>query len=97
MNVKLTALAVLAVAATSSLSTIAAAQPAFPPPPPEIGEPPPPPGPPARFVLEPGHWRWNGVRYVWIPRHWIGARIGYGRFIPGHWRGGIWIEPHWVR
>ena len=35
----------------------------------EPGPPPPPPGPAARYVLEPGHWHWNGGRYVWVPRH----------------------------
>ena len=75
----------------------ALAQPAYPPQPDEGGPPPPPPGPAARFVLEPGHWSWAGGRYVWIGRHWIAARPGYVRFVPGHWgRFGRWIPPHWA-
>ncbi len=76
----------------------AAAQPAFPAPPPEIGGPPPPPGPAERYVLEPGHWQWRPrlARYTWVPRHWILVQPGYARFVPGHWQGGVWVEPHWA-
>ncbi len=77
----------------------AAAQPAFPSAPPEAGPPPPPPpGPPERFVLEPGHWQWRPrlARYVWVHRHWIATQPGYANFVPGHWRGGLWIGPHWA-
>lgn len=51
-----------------------------PPPPPVIVGPPPPPAPiveavpppPAAFyVWRPGHWRWNGFRYVWIRGHYV--------------------------
>ena len=56
----------------------------------------PPPGPATGYVVEPGHWQWNGVRYVWIGRHWISTRPGYVHFIPGHWnRFGRWIPAHW--
>ena len=73
----------------------ASAQPAYPPAPPDVvlG---PPPGPAAGYVVEPGHWQWTGGRYVWVPRHWIATRAGYGHFIPGHWnRFGRWIPAHW--
>ena len=94
----LAGLAVLAAVSASVLPLPAAAQPAFPPPPDEGGPPPPPPGPPAGFVLEPGHWQWNGARYIWIGRHWIPTRPGYVHFIPGHWGfGGRWIPAHWGR
>ncbi len=58
---------------------------AYAPPPPspayvvEPGAPPPPapiveavPSPPgAYYVWRPGHWRWNGFRYVWIRGHYV--------------------------
>jgi hypothetical protein len=94
MRVLLAGLALVTV-----MSTAAMAQPAaIPPPQFEAGPPPPPPGPPERFVMEPGHWHWNGYRYVWIHRHWIPAGPGYVHFIPGHWSGGPyprWIPAHW--
>ena len=70
----------------------------YPPLPPPRYEPlPPPPG--ARFVWQPGHWRWNGFRYVWFPGRYIPRGPGYGHFIPGHWamRYGqwVWIPQHW--
>jgi hypothetical protein len=37
-----------------------------------------------------GHWRWNGVRRVWIGGHRI-ARTGY-RYVPAHWARGA---PGW--
>lgn len=94
MKSVLAAVAILSFAAAAAIP--ASAQPAFPAQPYERA-PPPPPGPPSRFVLEPGHWRWAPVqaRYVWVPRHWIGARPGYVHFIPGHWGGGVWHSAHW--
>jgi hypothetical protein len=90
----------LATALSAGLTVPAAAQPAFPAPPPELGPPPPPPGPPERFVIEPGHWHWNGYRYVWVHRHWIAVRPGYAHFVPGHWAptpgGPRWIPSHWA-
>jgi hypothetical protein len=90
----------LATALSASLTVPAAAQPAFPPPPPELGPPPPPPGPPERWVIEPGHWHWNGYRYVWVRRHWIPVRAGFAHFVPGHWAntpgGPRWIPSHWA-
>jgi hypothetical protein len=75
----------------------------FAPPPLQVepGPPPPIPGPPERYELVPGHWAWNGVRYVWHPRHWILRPVGYAHWVPGHWgnRYGryVWIEGHWAR
>lgn len=46
-----------------------------PPPPVAVGAPPPPvaevvpPPPAAYYVWRPGHWRWNGFRWVWIRGH----------------------------
>lgn len=60
-----------------------------------VGIPPPPPrieravvGPGYAWV--PGHWRWNGVRRVWIGGHRV-ARTGY-RYVPAHWARGA---PGW--
>jgi hypothetical protein len=79
---------------------------AQPPPPPPPGPPPaqyeavpPPPG--ARVIWEPGHWHWNGVRYVWFGGHYVERRPEYGHYVPGHWRWapGLgryeWIGAHW--
>jgi hypothetical protein len=98
MRAVLPVLALMTALTAATLATPAAAQPAIPPPQAELGEPPPPPGPPARFVLEPGHWRWNAYahRYVWIRRHWIPAGAGFVHFVPGHWAGGVWIRAHWT-
>jgi hypothetical protein len=92
------------IAGLTLVSGAARAQPAFAPPPlqDEVGPPPPLPGPPAGYVLVPGRWDWNGVRYVWVPRHWIVRRVGYAVWVPGHWGFGPlgryrWIEGHWRR
>src|SRR5690349_17379375 len=60
--------------------------------------PPPPPGP-AVMAWRPGHWRWTGRAYVWVPGHYLrGPRPG-AVWVPGHWvdRHGrwVWIEGHW--
>lgn len=49
-------------------------EPVGPPPAPApiVEAPPPPPG--AYYVWRPGHWRWNGVRWVWIRGHYV-ARV----------------------
>jgi len=94
---------VLSAAALLLCTGVALAQPYAPPPlPPESGVPPPIPGPRGHFELIPGHWRWDGVRYVWEPRHWIARAAGFAHWVPGHWGTGpygrwIWIEGHWVR
>jgi len=79
-----------------------------------VAQPPPPPGPPgprveviptapgARYVWAPGHWRWNGVRYIWVGGRYIERRPGWGHWVDGHWawrpRFGRWEwEPgRWV-
>jgi hypothetical protein len=92
MKALLGALAILLTA-----TTLASAQPGFPPPPPEA-EAPPPPGAHG-WVLEPGHWHWNGATYVWVHRHWIHEHVGW-HFVPGHWRpsphGPVWVAAHWA-
>jgi hypothetical protein len=78
----------------------AVAQPApyapIPPPQVEVGPPPPVPGPAAGYLLEPGHWQWNGVRYVWVPRHWVVRQPGWAHWVPGHWFVGRLGRYHWV-
>jgi hypothetical protein len=98
MNIRMKAL-LAAMAVTMAVSTVAVAQPAMPPPVAEEGPPPAMPGPNG-WVLEPGHWHWNGFRYVWIHRHWIHAGPGFAHFVPGHWAptgaGPRWVPAHWV-
>jgi hypothetical protein len=58
------------------------------------------PPPPSHYhVWDPGHWRWNGRGYVWVPGHYIHNPHHYAKWIPGHWvnRGGgwYWVEGHW--
>jgi hypothetical protein len=73
-----------------------------PPPPPDAGPPPPPPGPDTGYYLAPGHWYWNGVRYVWKPRHWIPRQVGFTHWVPEHWAVGVYgrwhlVPGHWAR
>ncbi len=30
-----------------------------------------PPSPSGIYAWRPGHWRWNGFRYVWAPGHYV--------------------------
>src|SRR5271156_1056396 len=91
--------AILIVGMTMTAGT-AMAQPYQPVPPPQDEAGPPPPAPGPRYVLEPGHWRWNGVRYVWIGRHWVFRQPGWGaHYVPGHWSrfgGWHWVPAHWA-
>ena len=43
------------------------------------------------YVWAPGHWRWNGNRYVWNYGHRVAGRPGH-HYVPARWerRG-----PHW--
>lgn len=70
----------------------------YPPiPPPQYERAPPPP--PGAFIWQPGHWRWNGYRYVWFPGRYVPRGPHYGHFVPGHWsmRHGqwVWVPQHW--
>jgi hypothetical protein len=68
-------------------------------PPPRVEVVPPPPG--GRVIWEPGHWRWNGYRYIWISGRYVQARPSYRHYVEGRWiwspREGryVWREPHW--
>jgi hypothetical protein len=82
---------------TAGAAGLAQAQYAPVPPPRYEVVPPPPVGP--RAVWEPGHWHWNGARYVWIGGRYVAFRPNYHHYVPGHWarRGGgfVWIPAHW--
>lgn len=67
------------------------------PPPRQEMVPPPPQG--GRMIWEPGHWHWDGVRYVWIGGHYIERRGGH--WVAGRWVWGpregrwVWRPAHW--
>ena len=75
------------------------AQPADPAPPPRAHGPAPPLGPRQAWI--PGHWRWNGMRYVWRPGRIVDRASGGHRWVPGHWArampsgGRVWRPGHW--
>ena len=58
----------------------------------DFGPPPPPPRarpvpPPRRgYVWQPGHYRWNGRRHVWVEGQWMRERRGR------HYRNPEWVE-----
>jgi hypothetical protein len=62
-------------------------------PPPRYEPIPPPPGGP--MVWQPGHWHWDGYRYVWIGGHYVPTRPHWRRWEEGRWfwspRQGRWI------
>lgn len=66
-------------------------------PPPRVEVVPPPPA--ARYIWQPGHWHWNGYRYVWIAGRYVIRQPHYAQYVPGHWalRGPnwVWIPAHW--
>ncbi len=66
------------------------------PPPPQVEVIPVAPSPAHSWV--PGHWTWNGARYIWIGGHWRAARQGY-YWVPSHWQrtpgGYVFIEGHY--
>ncbi len=77
----------------------AAAQPPIPygPVPPPRLEPVPPPR--VGYYWQPGHWHWNGYRYVWIGGRWVVGPARAGVWIPGHWQWNgyryVWVPAHW--
>jgi hypothetical protein len=58
-----------------------------------------PPAPYPGGVWIPGHWRWNGRRYVWMGGYYRHAPRPAAVWIPGHWAqrpgGWVWIHGHW--
>ncbi len=90
--------ALLATTLAAGFAGVASAQPAYPPiPPPRYEVVPVAPG--QRVVWEPGHWHWDGHRYVWFAGHYVDRRPHYDHYIPGRWapRGGawVWVPAHW--
>jgi hypothetical protein len=57
------------------------------------------PAPRRGYYWEPGHWHWNGNRYVWFGGHYVGGPPRPGPYIPGHWQWNgvryIWVPAHW--
>lgn len=56
------------------------------------------PGP--QYVWQRGYWRWNGVRYVWVPgRYVVGPRTGAvwvpGQYVQHPGGGYVYVEGHW--
>jgi WXXGXW repeat (2 copies) len=55
------------------------------------------PGP--NYAWTNGYWRWNGVRYEWVPGGWIVRPRVAAVWVEGHWDrrpgGWIWIPGHW--
>ena len=41
----------------------------------------------------PGHWSWDGARYVWVPGQHMAVPEGFHTWTPGHWYagGGHWF------
>jgi hypothetical protein len=60
---------------------------------------PPPRG--ERFLWQPGHWHWDGIRYVWIGGHYVERRPHFHHWVEGRWdwapRMGryVWRPGHW--
>jgi hypothetical protein len=54
-----------------------------------------PRAPNGRAVWEPGHWDWNGRRYVWLGGHYVDRRAQHGRYAEGNW---VWSDrqARWV-
>ena len=79
---------------------------AHPPPPTYAPIPPPrhevvPPPPGARMIWEPGHWHWNGYRYIWIDGRYVQRQPHYGHYADGRWVWApgqgrwVWRPAHW--
>jgi len=66
-------------------------------PPPPQAEAPPPPTPSAKWI--PGHWDWNGTKYVWFPGMYVENPPANANWVPGEWQPGptgwTWIAGHW--
>jgi hypothetical protein len=58
-----------------------------------------PVAPGGQVVWDPGHWRWSGAGYVWLPGHYVRRPTQYAEWIPGRWvdrpGGWVWAEGHW--
>lgn len=79
---------------------------AQPPPPTYAPVPPPrvevvPPAPVGPVIWQPGHWHWDGYRYIWIGGRYVQRRPHYVHYVEGHWRWAprlgqyVWRPAHW--
>ncbi len=94
----------LGAACAAGFGTAASAQP-MPPYPPGWRAPPPrryeavPPPPGASYVWVPGHWRWNGYRYIWIGGRYDVRRNSWHHWVDGRWvvvnGRWVWLDGHW--
>ena len=57
------------------------------------------PPPSAEHQRIPGHWRWDGRDWDWVPGHWDRRPDDRADWSPGHWekhpKGHVWREGHW--
>ncbi len=72
-----------------------------PPPPVRYEAPPPPPPERAELVVwDPGHWRWNGRDWAWVPGRYIERPRREAHWVPGRWAERpdgtwAWVEGRW--
>jgi hypothetical protein len=71
-----------------------------PPPPPALREEVRPPPPNPAWVWRPGHWKFEGREYIWVPGEWVERAVRGERWTHGYWAQGargewIWIPGHW--
>jgi hypothetical protein len=72
-----------------------------PPPPVRYEVAPPVPQQRAELVVwDPGHWRWDGHDWDWVPGHYVERPHREAHWEPGHWAerpngAWLWVEGHW--
>jgi len=58
-----------------------------------------PPPPSERVVWDPGHWRWDGHDWDWVPGHYEERPYREAVWVPGHWAerngGWFWVAGGW--
>jgi WXXGXW repeat (2 copies) len=58
-----------------------------------------PPRPDPNAYWQPGHWAWNGVRWVWTRGYYVERPKTAAAWIPGHWNDGgdgyTWVSGRW--
>jgi WXXGXW repeat (2 copies) len=52
------------------------------------------------LIWQPGHYDWDGARFLWVPGRWV-DRAGHGTlWQDGYWRregsGYVWVPAHWM-
>jgi hypothetical protein len=72
-----------------------------PPPPVRYEVAPPPPRERAEILVwDPGHWRWDGHDWDWVPGHYVERPRHEAQWEPGHWAERpngtwVWVAGHW--